>query len=238
MLHLTKDHPSPEYITSECKIFFMNQQQLLPLTYTGNYEDDLVVGSCNGDVVSWLKRFPSWPFPFFYIHGPEKSGKSTFAKMFKRQTQGILVSKNHLLEGTPHHQAIIVDDAEDIPEETLFHLYNRATVSKKPLILFSKYTLSEFPVNTKDMRSRLYSFYTLELKDPDELTFRMLFLKELKSLGITLPLTIVEVFLMHGERSFSFLWNAVQFIHTQTLLLKRPITRAMVMEYVGREGGE
>lgn len=209
-------------------------QLLLPLEHIGRYQDELIYGSCNADAVAWLERFPDWPLPFFYIVGDEKSGKSTLARLYAQKTGGILFHPQSVLEETPENSAVIVDDAECIDEETLFHLYNRAKVSGFPLILLSKISPQEYLTHTKDLESRLLSFYVIPMTQPDEQTCRMLLLKQLKGLGIACPEGIMDTFLTRGERSYRAIYDFVRFIHEETLARQRTLSKKDVIEFVER----
>ncbi len=206
-------------------------QLLLPLEVEGRYAEELVYGSCNADAFAWLERFPDWPIPFIYVEGPEKSGKSTLSKMYRKRINAFLVNPGTPLLEIPENRAIIVDDAENMDEEILFHLYNRAKITGYPLILFSVMSPSEMPALTRDVRSRLMSFYVIPLLEPDDQTFRLLLRKQLQDLGVSFSENIIELFLQKAERSYKTIHDFAEFLGKRSLTLQKNMTRHDVMEF-------
>lgn len=211
----------------------MQSQLLLPLKHISKYEGELVYGSCNADAIAWCDRYPDWPIQFVHIYGPAYSGKSTLAGLFYKKANGLLVDGAEAsLEAIPEDKPLIMDDAHLCYEETLFHLYNRAFQSKLPLILFSPKSFATWDCKIADLSSRLSTFYEIELKEPDDLTFRLLLLKELQSIGVHFSESIIELFLTKAERSFKFIQAFIQHTKSYTLEKQKSINRNDALEFL------
>ena len=214
----------------------MQTQLLLPLKHTSKYEGELVYGSCNADAVAWLERFPDWPICFIHLWGPRFSGKTTLAKIYAEKLSGHLIHSNERdLETIPEDVPLIIDHADGAHEETLFHLYNRAAFSKNPFVIFSEKPITLWECHTADMSSRLQTFYEIELKEPDDLTFRLLLLKELGGMGVQFSQAILDLFLERGERSYAFIQAFIKHIEKDTLLKQKSITRGDALSFLAMQ---
>src|SRR5690606_37159158 len=97
------------------------RQIALPLSKrTGAFPSRIVVGMGNLPVIEALEAADGWPFRTAILSGPPRSGKSLLARWFAQSGKG---------------EAI--DDADRIDEHDLFHRWNRAQESRRPLLLVS-----------------------------------------------------------------------------------------------------
>ena len=199
------------------------------------YEGELVYGSSNGDVVDWLRRYHDWPMTNIMITGAEKSGKSTFAKVFHETTKGILLDAEESLPSISHmgDQVTIIDNAERVDEEWLFHLYNHQHRQRKPLILFTTLNPSEWVCRTADFASRLKTFYVLMIHEPDDIMMRALLFKQLKGQGVEVGEGDLDYMVTHLDRSYSAVSDMCERIVHETLRLKKPLSRSLIRDLLG-----
>ena len=90
--------------------------------------DDFFVAQANAQAYAMLADPAGWPDRKLVIAGPMGCGKSHLARIFRAQTDGIIVPAADL---TPDFQTdvpvVIVEDMETLPptaEEAMFHLHN------------------------------------------------------------------------------------------------------------------
>lgn len=107
----------------------------------------LVLGAGNAHVADALARPATWPYGTAVLTGPPRSGKSLFARWFEQSGAG---------------EAL--DDAHTMEEAEVFHRWNRAQESGRPLLVIG----GEPPwdIRLPDLRSRLGAALQLEIGMP------------------------------------------------------------------------
>ena len=112
-------------------------QIALPLSAgTGASAPRIVVGKANAAVIDAFASTASWPFRTAILSGPPRSGKSLLARWFADTGKGEAV-----------------DDADRVDEHALFHRWNRAQESGRPLLLVRGE--GEWKIALPDLASRL-----------------------------------------------------------------------------------
>ncbi len=125
------------------------KQIALPLAKGDNHgPESIVVGSANQAAVDALSQPESWPYGTAILAGPPRSGKSLLARWFA-------------VNGGD-----VVDDADRLEEDALFHRWNRAQQDGVPLLLIASGT--NWEIALPDLRSRLGAALHLEIGVPDD----------------------------------------------------------------------
>jgi hypothetical protein len=142
-------------------------QIALPLKAAGKGPARIVIGTGNAHVAEALARPASWPFHTAVLTGPPRSGKSLFARWFAASGAGEAV-----------------DDAHLVPEDELFHRWNRAQASGIPLLLVG----GEPPwtIALPDLRSRIGAALQLAIAMPDDAMAEELLLSIAAERGLVL----------------------------------------------------
>lgn len=134
-------------------------QIALPLAWPEDGRDaEFIVGQSNAAAVRLLERWASWPVRTAILAGPPCSGRSTLARIFAARTG-----------------AEVIDDAQDVAEDTLFHAWNVAQTGRAPLLLVTRQPPHAWHVVLPDLRSRLGACPIATIEPPDdELVARLL----------------------------------------------------------------
>ena len=98
----------------------------------------IIVGSANSAVLDAFDRAGQWPFRTAILFGPPRAGKSLLARWFADAGAG---------------EAI--DDADRLEEADLFHRWNRAQESGRPLLFVSGAAPGAWRIALPDLASRL-----------------------------------------------------------------------------------
>jgi hypothetical protein len=127
-------------------------QIALPLGWPADErQEDFIVSDTNAAAVRHLDHWGTWPVMATILTGPRKSGRSLLGRLFARRSGGRLI-----------------DDADRRPEDELFHAWNDAQTSRKPLLLVADEAPPAWKVRLPDLRSRLAATPGVALADPDD----------------------------------------------------------------------
>lgn len=124
-------------------------QIALPLSVSAGGPARIVIGAGNAQVADALTRPEGWPFCTAVLTGPPRSGKSLLARWFAATGKG---------------EAL--DDAHLLPQDEVFHCWNRAQESGTPLLVVG----GEPPwkITLPDLASRMGAALQLEIGLPDD----------------------------------------------------------------------
>lgn len=165
----------------------------------------IVLGSANLHVAEALQEPERWPFRTAVLTGPARSGKSLLARWF---------------EGAGKGEA--VDDADAIDETDLFHRWNRAQESGRPLLLVSN--AQGWEIALPDLRSRLGAALHLEIGAPDDEMMAALIESHATRRGLALGEGALTYLVPRAERSFAGAERLVAAIDRLSLERKAPAT--------------
>jgi hypothetical protein len=146
------------------------RQIALPLSQASTGKPSrIVVGAANRAVVDALADPSSWPFGTAILSGPPRSGKSLLADWFAASGAGE-----------------VIDDADSLPEDELFHAWNRAQEARRPLLLVSNAGEEGWQIALPDLASRLGAALHLEIGalDDEMLADLILLHAEMRSLAL------------------------------------------------------
>lgn len=195
-------------------------QFALPLTIRAN-ESRIVVGPSNRGAIDAFARADAWPFRTAILAGPPRSGKSLLARWFAERALG---------------EAI--DDADGLPEDALFHRWNRAQASGTPLLLVSGKPPGEWRIALPDLASRLGAALLLETGAPDDGELAALIESHATRRGIALGEGAAAWLLPRIERSHAAAEALVAEIDRLSLERKSPVTISLLREALTPSGGE
>lgn len=132
-------------------------QIALPLAVgSGASPGRIVVGNANAHVVDAFQTAVTWPFRTAILFGPPRAGKSLLGRWFAESGAGE-----------------VIDDAERMDETELFHRWNRAQESGRPLLLIVNREEDDgegrgWTIALPDLRSRLGAALHLSIGAPDD----------------------------------------------------------------------
>ncbi|WP_232491916.1 ATPase [Novosphingobium kaempferiae] len=135
-------------------------QIALPLSAASDSPPRIVVGEANSPVIDALLEPGQWPFRTAILSGPPRSGKSLLARWFVESGAGDAI-----------------DDAQDVPEDALFHRWNRAQENGRPLLIVADKAFepgvgesdgTRWRVRLPDLSSRLGAALDIAIGEPDD----------------------------------------------------------------------
>lgn len=198
------------------------RQIALPLSAGAeNSPSRIVVGNANAGVVDALSDPSAWPFRTAILFGPPRSGKSLLAAWFAQTGKG---------------EAI--DDADRIDEDALFHRWNRAQESGRPLLLVSGAADGTWHVKLPDLASRLGAALQLRIEEPDDAMLAGLIGLHAEMRGIVLDDSATAYLVPRCERSHLGVETLVAAIDRLSLERKQAPTLAIWREALEEISGQ
>jgi chromosomal replication initiation ATPase DnaA len=205
--------------------------------------EDFLVAGCNEAAVAWIDRWPDWPVPSLALVGPEDSGKTHLAQVWRARSGGALLRRaditgppDALLGGAAH--AVI--EAADAPgdDEALFHLYNHVAGARGTLLFCARSAPARWPVGLADLASRLRAMPVAEIGLPDDDLLGALLTKHLRDRQIAAGHGVLRYLVPRMERSFAAAATLAEALDKAALAegkaVTMPIARAVMGE--GEQG--
>jgi len=219
----------------------LGDQFVLPLDSAPSYgREDFLVGKSNERAFDHIARWPHWLAPAALLIGPEGSGKTHLAAIFATQSHARMIRGDHLtLANVPEiarNRAVVLEDCDRFPpdEVALFHLFNLARETGLFLLLTARLPQGDWGVVLPDLASRLRLQPGFALLEPDDSLLAALFVKHIADRQIHVDQGVVAYALARIERSYRAVHELVATVDKLSLARKRPVTRALVAEALGR----
>ena len=198
--------------------------------------DNFMEGSANAQALALIDAWPDWPNRVMMLVGPEGCGKSHLASIWAAEAGARSVAAHTLtpdnVPGELATGALVVDDLDpaSFDERALFHLLNLAREDGAYVLLTGRTLPSVFPVELRDLRSRLRAVPVVALTPPDDQLFRALIVKFCADRQMSVDDGIVSYLATRIERSFAAARRAVELLDGEALRQRRPVTRALAAE--------
>ena len=183
-------------------------QIALPLDVRGASDPiRVVVGDANRAAIEALRDPSGWPFRAALLVGPPRSGKSLLARWFA---------------SSGAHEAI--DDAHLIDETALYHAWNRAQESERPLLLTAA---PGWQIQLPDLASRLSGSLQLAIGTPDDGLLADLLAAHAEQRRLVLGEGAASYLVPRIERSWAAAEAVVEAIDRTSLERQAPVTMSV-----------
>lgn len=177
-----------------------------PLPEQGGY----LVTEANAALHEQLQNWRDWPHHTLILTGPAGSGKSAMAAAFLTDSGGLCL-----------------DDAADHDDTEMFHLWNRANMEQRPLLLVSALPVAQWGVRLPDLQSRLAASLHREIGAPDQAMIDGLLQKYFALQGLTISEDALRYLEKRMVRSYAMVWQLAQKMDALAIESKKPINLAI-----------
>ena len=135
-----------------------SDQIALPLDWPQtDGEARFIVSDANREALEHFRKWSMWPVKATILTGPRRSGRTLLARNFIERVGGRLF-----------------DEAERRNEEELFHAWNDAQDSGRPLIMIADEVPPNWSPALPDLRTRLAVTPVSRIREPDDALFAAL----------------------------------------------------------------
>ncbi|TNE42513.1 MAG: chromosomal replication initiator DnaA [Sphingomonadales bacterium] len=186
----------------------------LPFDWEGQAQaDNFLIGEANHLALRHVEQWRDWPIPISILSGPARSGKSTLGRHFIALSDGE-----------------VIDDAERQGDEYLFHQWNIARDSGRPLLLIAQNAPTQWNVTLPDLRSRLAAAPHIRIAEPDDMLVRQLIETGLARAGSAFSPDVPEWLARRIERSYAAVADLLVRLNSLSLAASRKISVPMLKE--------
>lgn len=164
-------------------------QIALPLDWPQSEGDArFIVTDANRDAFEHFRKWSIWPVKAAILSGPRRSGRSLLARSFVERVGGRLF-----------------DDAQGRDEEELFHAWNQAQDSGRPLVMVADEVPPAWSPALPDLKTRLAITPVIHIGHPDDTLFAALVQLHFADRGLHIP---ADALRFMSERLHRDYWTA------------------------------
>ncbi|WP_419808218.1 HdaA/DnaA family protein [Sphingomonas sp.] len=186
----------------------MSGQIALPLGWPPRQnEDAFLVTPSNERAAYLLDHWGAWPVMTALLTGPRKSGRTLLARIFAIKSGGT-----------------VIDDADRVPEEELFHAWNAAQAARRPLLLVADAAPPVWEVALPDLRSRLAAGIVADIGAPDDRLVHALLEAQFARRGLDARADLVDWLVPRLERSHVAVMRAVDALDQEVLETRKRLS--------------
>ncbi|HYI42138.1 MAG TPA: DnaA/Hda family protein [Sphingomicrobium sp.] len=164
-------------------------QIALPLDWPQTQgESRFIVADANREASDHFRKWSMWPVRATVLTGPRRSGRSLLARSFVERVGGRLI-----------------DQAEQADEEELFHAWNAAQETGRPLVLIADRAPPEWEAALPDLRTRMAVTPVARIGEPDDGLFQQLIDLHFADRGLHIPRDALRYMAERIQRDY---WTA------------------------------
>ena len=146
-------------------------QIALPLDWPQDEGDSrFIVSDANRQAFEHFRQWSLWPVKATILIGPRRSGRTLLARSFVERVGGRLF-----------------DDSDTRDEEELFHAWNHAQDSGRPLVMVADVAPPVWTPKLPDLKTRLAVTPTVRIELPDDPLFSALIELHFADRGLYIP---------------------------------------------------
>lgn len=195
-------------------------QIALPLDWPAEASpDEFLVDASNSAALRHLDHWGAWPVMASVLLGPRKSGRSLLGRIFRGQTGGQ-----------------VIDDADRADDEAMFHAWNAAQATRKPLLLIAETPPSSWGIRLPDLKSRLAATPIVSIEPPTEALVETLTAHLLARRGLDARGDLTRWIAHRIERSHIAVMRAVDALDEAALSRHRRLTIPLARHVLAEAG--
>lgn len=220
----------------------MARQLVLELGHrAASGREDFLVAPPNEAAVAMIDAWPDWPDRIVSLSGPEGSGKTHLAEVWRAAARAVSVGQGDLakadIPALVVHRAVILEDLASLDgpgERALFHLINLVRAENAFLLITSREPLARLPLQLPDLVSRLRALPHAELGPPDDALLAGILVKLFDDRQLGVSPAVISYLSSRIERSVAAARAVVGALDEASLSGKRPVTIPLVAEVLSR----
>jgi hypothetical protein len=169
-------------------------QIALPLDWPQSQgESRLIVTDSNRDTFEHFRKWSLWPVRATLLTGPRRSGRSLVGRTFVERVGGQLI-----------------DRADSASEEEVFHAWNNAQETGRPLVMIVDRVPPEWDIALPDLKTRIAVTPVTRIAEPDDSMFQALIELHFADRGLHVPREALKFMTERLHRDYWTVERAVE----------------------------
>ena len=194
------------------------EQIALPLDWPQSQgESRLIVTSANREAFDHFRKWSMWPVKATLLTGPRRSGRSLLARNFVERVGGK-----------------VIDQADRADEEELFHAWNAAQESGRPVVMIVDAAPPAWDIALPDLKTRIAVTPVARINEPDDELFQALVQLHFADRGLHIPTDALRFMSERLHRDYWTVERAVEAIDRHAIAerarLSLPTIRRALIE--------
>lgn len=183
-------------------------QIALPLDWPQSEGDArFIVSDANREAFDHFRKFSMWPVKATILTGPRRSGRTLLARSFVERVGGRLF-----------------DDADQRDEEELFHAWNQAQDTARPLVMVADEAPPAWAPQLPDLKTRLAITPVARIGHPDDKLFAGLIQLHFADRGLHIPADALRFMSERLQRDYWTIERCVEFIDRYAIAERARLT--------------
>jgi hypothetical protein len=184
------------------------EQIALPLDWPQSQgESRLIVSDSNREAFEHFRKWSLWPVKATLLTGPRRSGRSLLARSFAERVGGR-----------------VVDQADRADEEELFHAWNAAQESGRPLVMIVDRAPPDWEIGLPDLRTRIAVTPIATIAEPDDRLFQALIELHFADRGLHIPREALRFMCDRLHRDYLTVERAVEAVDRYAIAERARLT--------------
>lgn len=187
----------------------------------------LQISDSNRPAWAMLQRWTEWPAGALALSGPEGAGKSHMARAWADATHTTVWDGSGRALDTfeAAGRKLVIDDADAFDDEAhLALLLDTVRTGGGAVLLVAREPPRSWPVDLKDLRSRLAAIPVERLEEPDDALLAAVLARLCKARFIKLSDKAASYLTLHMERSFAAAHAVTEALDRAHVRQSRPIS--------------
>jgi len=211
-------------------------------------KDDFLVSKSNKEAYKFINKWPNWESRKIIIFGDSGTGKTHLSKIWQKKTSAIILNlnkfkkikfdnfflkkKKFIIENISNFFDKIKKKDKENLEKNLLHFYNLIDEKRGYVVLTAAIAPKFWGINLPDLKSRILSSTTINIKKPDDELLSSVLVKLFIDKQILIDKKIIKFIVYRSERSFTSLQSLVNKIDEQSLITKKKININFVKKLI------
>lgn len=202
--------------------------------------EDFLVSQSNAAAVELIDAAQTWPHGGLMLTGPQGSGKSHLANVFRLARGADLIESATIGEEAVGRleacRAIVVEDLDRGigDERVLFHLLNMARQGRGLVLITSRIAPGQIMMDLPDLRSRARALPVAQIEAPDDSLLQAVLVKLFADRQLTVEPAVVSFLALRMERSMQTANAVVSEIDRLALAMRRKVTKQLAQSALDR----